>query len=253
MKSTANITIDVYVDYSWLTPSFESLLEPSLTFRSSRVVPGGSFEFQRVQKKWKLFSTNGKRLSVRTTLLSRVISELRAAGYEPNIVDRRRDGPQLHQDENYRQSLAEHDRPFANAVQAQMRGVAEAASMADIAHKTAVICRLFPKARIIIATAARRLCRHLHRHLHGLLDGNVSTFENYTWPFEGGRLLCTLAEIARTNPDQTDLVILGDALQAIVPGKAKVLSKHRLQRMYAMTPPGSSSRRCGSPARRGWP
>jgi hypothetical protein len=91
---------------------------------------------------------------------------------------------------------------------------------------------LFPAARIYIPVATRRQVARTRREFQRTLGAPVNVYEDYPWPWEGGRLVCTLQAFDRHNACDLEVVICPDACHAAVPGHFEAFGRLPFQRIY---------------------
>src|SRR5262245_27317579 len=86
----------------------------------------------------------------------------------------------------------------------------ESHSYADVVLRIAMICTVFPRARVmILLNANRRTLLKLRRDLQFAAGMPFHLVANYPWPFEAGRLVCSLGCFNWHNSD-FDLVLFPD-------------------------------------------
>jgi hypothetical protein len=128
------------------------------------------------------------------------------------------------------------DREFAEMLEREPRGLIEASKEAEVVHLVALICWLFPRARILIALNTSRLkAQEFRNRLEGAGAGPVCSNNDYAWPWEGGRLVCSLGDlnnIAKHKDSLFDVVLLPNALQAAAPRYIDTFARLNQQRVY---------------------
>jgi hypothetical protein len=168
-----------------------------------------------------------------------MVEQLTSAGFKVNIRDHRRLDPKAVPAGTVLQAAAADDRAFLCAAAREPFGLIEVRRNRDIVRLAAALCHLFPSARVMLTcNGARRLLRTLCLSLEQAGAGRVDLVRSYGWPWEGGRLLCSMVDFDRAshNPDgDFDVVIFLDALQALADGHQEALGRFRgCQRMYGL-------------------
>jgi hypothetical protein len=123
-------------------------------------------------------------------------------------------------------------RRFLETIAREPRGLIAVRKQIDVLRLSAEICRLFPAARIYLPVGTRKQVARTRRELQRILNAPVSVAEDYPWPWEGGRLVCTLNTFDRHNADDLEVVICPDASLAAVPAHYKAFGAVPHQRVY---------------------
>jgi hypothetical protein len=242
MADVGAVTVAVYNQVARVVPGeLESLLARDLTYTSCNFVPGGPLGYRRQNETVRLFRRDADgALWVPAGLAHLVVGKLEAVGLRVRI-------------EHY-YTLDERARPsalvlsaatgpdwdFLAAVACEPRGVIQARGAVEVARLVALLCRLFPDARVMIAlNGSRAKLRRLRRRLQLAGAGRVDVLGHYGWPWQGGRLLCSLAHLdaSAKSPDSAfDVVVLPEALQALAAGHTEALTRWRCSRIYGFVP-----------------
>jgi hypothetical protein len=85
---------------------------------------------------------------------------------------------------------------------------------------------------MVAGNASRKKLRQLRDQLRQAGGGNFELTGDYRWPFEGGRLVCSLSNLDMHNGHDFDLVIFLDALQVLSANHARAFARLDYQRVY---------------------
>jgi hypothetical protein len=246
MADAGEVTVEVYNQVARLVPGeVKRLLATDLTYTPTNFVPGGPLGYRRRNKPVRLFHRDAKGdLWVPAGLVPLAVRKLEEAGCRVCV--------------EYRYSLDERARPsdpvlnaargtdwdFLAAVAREPRGVVEARGAADVVRLVALLCRLFPHARVMIAlnVGLKQMLR-LRRRLQRAGAGRVDVLGYYPWPQQGGRLLCSLAHLdasGKAKHHDFDVVVLPEALQALAPEHTYALTRLPHHRVYGSVPVGAA-------------
>ncbi len=123
-------------------------------------------------------------------------------------------------------------RRFLEIIAREPRGLIEVRKQTEVLRLSALICKLFPEARIYLPVATRKQVARMRRELQRTLGTPVNVYEDYVWPWQGGRLVCTLQTFDHHNADDLEVIVCPDASQAAVPGHFEAFSRLPCQRVY---------------------
>jgi hypothetical protein len=246
MPDFGDVLVQVSNQIARLVPgAVERLLATELTYADTSFVPGGPLGYRRQSEPVRLFRRDADgALWVPTGLVPLVVGKLEAAGCCVRI-------------EHY-YTLDERARPSASVLNAatgpnwdflaaaarEPRGLAEARGAAQVAWLVALLCRLFPDARALIAlNGSRKKLLRLRRRLQRAGAGRVDLIDYYPWPLQQGRLLCSLAHLddsGKARHRDFDVVVLPEALQALSPEHSEALTRLHHHRVYGIIPVNAS-------------
>jgi hypothetical protein len=245
MADVGEVTVEVYNQAARVVPGeLESLLASDLTYTSCIFLPGGPRGFRRQNEMVRLFRRDADgAMWVPAGLAHLVVGKLEEAGccvrveHYYTLDERARPGASV------LRAATGPDWDFLAAVAAGPRGVIQARGVADVAQLVALLCRLFPDARIMIAVnGSRAKLRRLRRRLQQDGAGRVDVLAHYGWPWRDGRLLCSLADLGASGKARHrdfDVVILPEALQVLPPQHAEALLRLHHHRVYGFLPPNA--------------
>jgi hypothetical protein len=240
MEMSGGVLITVGHQLARVTPStVAGLLADQLAYTATEFRAGGPLGYERRTRRLLLVRPDDAGgLHVPTGLADAVRRRLIQAGFQVRVDDRRCFEARLTPCHEALDAAHPADRGLMRAVAQEPRMLIEARGRADMVRKAALVCRPFPAARILLAlNAGRRQLRALRR---SLLDAGVPFHgvASYPWSFEGGRLVCSLADFGRHNGVDFDLVLFADALQALGPAHDQAFARLGHQRVYAFVAPG---------------
>jgi hypothetical protein len=240
MATTDGVLITVGHQLARVTPSTAAgLLADELACTATQYSAGGPLGYQRQTRRLLLVRPDDEGgLLVPTGLVDVVRRRLIQAGFQVRVDDRRCFEARLTPCQEALDAAHPADRGLLRAVVQEPRMLIEAGGRTDLVRKMALICKLFPQARVLLAlNAGRRQLRALRRSLrdagapfHGVAD--------YPWSFEGGRLAASLADFDLHNGVDFDLVLFADALQALGPAHDEAFVRLGHQRVYGFVAPG---------------
>jgi hypothetical protein len=212
-------------------------LAPDLTYTATDVAPGGPRGYQlrgRTERLYR-YAPDGA-LLVPAGLVPLAVDRLTAAGFQVHVDNCYSLDPRARPSEQVLGDVLVPDPKFLAAVAAAPRGLIEVRGAADVVRRVAMICRLFPMARTMIATNVSRKRMHkFRRRLEVAGAGAVHTLDYYPWSWEGGRLVCRLVDLGNSvqAPDRAfDVVVLPDAIGAVAPAHQVALARLRCHRVY---------------------
>jgi hypothetical protein len=252
MTTIGDVLVEVYNPVARVAAGeVERLLAHALTYTATNFVPGGPLGYRRRNDTVRLWRRDAKGdLWVPAGLVPLVVSKLEEAGCCVRVEYRYTLDERARPSDPVLNAATGPDRDFLAAAAREPRGVVEARGAADVARLVALLCRLFPNARVMIAlNVSLKKLRRLRRRLQRAEAGRVDVLGYYRWPPEGGRLLCSLANLGDSAkaPDRAfDVVVLPEALQALAPEHTAALLRLHQHRVYGIIPVGAA---LSSPAR----
>jgi hypothetical protein len=219
----------------------EGLLAPELSFTATHFVPGGPLGYRRRNEPVRLFRRGADgALYVPAGLAPLVVAKLEAAGHRVRVELRCRLDERARPSASVLNAATGPDRDFLAAAAREPRGVVEARGVAEVARLVALLCRLFPDARVLIAlNGSRQKLLRFRRRLQQAGAGRVDALGHYGWPWEGGRLVCALADLdasGQARHRDFDVVVLPEALQALAPEHTEALLRLHRHRVYGFVP-----------------
>src|SRR5262245_30445087 len=217
MSQPKNAVIEVGHQLARIIPAnVEGLLAEGLSYTAHDVVAGGALGYRLRRVRRRLIRPDGKGgLLIPSGLVALVAERLAAAGVEVSVSDRRQFGDRLRPCAAVLRSGG-LERDLMQSLAAQPRALVEARGHADRVRRIALICRLFPTARVMVAlNASRRALQRLRRELQREAGLAFHGVQRYPWPFEGGRLVCPLHYFDIHNGEDFDLFIFVDATQVL--------------------------------------
>jgi hypothetical protein len=249
MARYGSLLIEVGHPLARITPqTVGELLADELVYVANSFTPGGELGYVRHTQWQRLVKPDGRGgLLVLTGLVGLVRERLSKAGCEVHVEDRRRFEPRLQPCLTALKADCRGDQDFLRVIAGEPRALIEACSASDRTRLMAQVCRLFPAARVMIAmNASRRKVLSLRRSLQSAGRMPFHVVAHYPWPFEGGRLVCSLESFGRHHGADFDMVILADAMQALAPSHDSAFARLTDQRVYGFVGSnltlGSSSR-----------
>ena len=225
-----------------VTPGeLESVLRAVLSFPATRFQPGGPLGYRQVPRSERAYRRNSEGvLVIPTGLLALTQQKLNEAGWQVVVQDQRRLDSWVAPSPETLNRAQGAVQAFWQTVAREPKGVFEAGSQGEVVELIASICRLFPRARVMIAlNGTRKKLQSLRRQLVRAGAGEVYLLNAYPWPWAGGRLVCQLGHLndADKSPDRLfDVVILPSALQALGAVYRGSLARLSRQRVYGFVP-----------------
>jgi hypothetical protein len=247
MAGAGEVTVAVYNQAARVVPGeLESLLARDLTYTSCNFVPGRPLGYRRQSEPVRLFRRDAEgALWVPAGLVPLVVGKLEGAGLRVRVefcyrLDERARRPSA----SVLDAATGPSRDFLAAAAREPRGLAEARGAAQVAWLVALLCRLFPDARALIAlNGSRKKLLRLRRRLQQAGAGRVDLIDYYPWPLQQGRLLCSLAHLdasGKARHRDFDVVVLPEALQALSPERSEALLRLQHHRVYGIIPVNAS-------------
>jgi hypothetical protein len=200
-----------------LDPAVPELL-PLLEYRRFDFVPGGPTGYERQQKPQHMHTTDLKGgLSFPVGLLPRMTVELQRLGYEVVVTkdlstqdesqEPEPDWPETTTDEPEERRLVE-------AVVGHRRGQVEVRDFHDMIAKAALICRLFPKAHVVLGVHTRKKARKIERALQSTLQRPVEVVAATQTPPKSRVAVSTFVCLDTCTQGRQPILLLPDAHEA---------------------------------------
>jgi hypothetical protein len=246
MTTIGDVLVEVYDQVARLKPGeVKRLLATELTCTDTHFVPGGPLGYRRRSKPVRLFRRDAKGdLWVPAGLVPLAVRKLEEAGLRVRVEFHYALDERARPSDPVLNAATGPDGDFLAAAAREPRGVILARGAADVVRLVALLCRLFPRARIMIAlNVGREQMLRLRRRLQRAGAGRVDVLGYYPWPPQGGRLLCSLAHLGasgKARHHDFDVVVLPEALQALAPEHTKALLRLPHHRVYGIIPVGAA-------------
>ena len=234
MATEDPIAIEIGHLFAWIrSTDVMPLIAPVLTYTHTTFDPSTSNVFVKKRRTYRCFEReqNGELriLAGHAALVKRVLEH---AGRSVLVQDQRQFSPKATPCMQVIEESHGSVRGFLEIVAREPRGLIEVHDQTDVLGLTARICTLFPAARIYIPVATRRQVGWTRRALQRILRAPVNVYEDYAWPWEGGRLVCTLRMFDRHHDSDLEVVICPEASHAVVPAHFRAFGGLPFQRVY---------------------
>jgi hypothetical protein len=245
MTTIGDVLVEAYNQVAVVPGELESLLARDLTYTATNFVPGGPLGYRRRNDTVRLWRRDAKGdLWVPAGLVPLMERKLEAAGLRVRVEYRYALDERARPSDPVLNAATGPDRDFLAAAAREPRGVVEARGAADVVRLVALLCRLFPHARVMVAlNVSLKKLRRLRRRLQRAGAGRVDVLGYYRWPQEGGRLLCSLQHFddsGQAKHHHFDVVVLPEALQALAPEHTYALTRLPHHRVYGFVPVGAA-------------
>jgi hypothetical protein len=242
MTDVGAVKVEVYNQLARVVPGeVEGLLARDLVYTACNFEPGGPLGYRRRNDPVRLFRRDADgALRVPAGLVPLVVGKLEAAGCCVRIEHYYTLDARARPRDAVLNAAGGPDRDFLAAVAREPRGLVEARGAVEVARLVARLCRLFPDARALVAlNSCRQKLLRLRRRLQQAGAGRVDLLSHYAWPWRGGRLVCSLADLDASGEARHrdfDIVILPEALQALSPQHTEALLRLHHHRLYGFVP-----------------
>jgi hypothetical protein len=215
------------------------LLKPLIEYTAFAFEPAGPTGHRRAEQNVQVATTDFRgRLAFPAGLLPRCQAELEANGYEVEIEDCRRFGPRFEIDDQFVAEADDVARPLLEALAHQPLGQVEVhGGITDTVEKIALVRKLFPRARLVVAAAARRQVWKYWRSLEDVLDEPVG-LRCTGHRRAGKRCWVTTHQQLGDVAAKAHILLLPDAGQAAGDVGAKAVAEAGVPRVYAFVPVG---------------
>jgi hypothetical protein len=233
------VRVEIGHQLARITPvDVEALLAEELSYTEHRFQTGGRHGYQlQSQRPLLVRRDDAGGLLIPSGLAAAAQELLTAAGWQVAVTDHRQLGPLLQPDPLVLADVHPDNQALLNAILEEPRRLLMMADPIDWFRLPSLLCKVLPRARTLLAlNASRRDLARLRGNLQQAARLPVSLFADYTWPLEGGRLLCSLQDLQMHN-GQFDMVIVLDAVQALSPAYCNAIAGLRWQRVYGLVPP----------------
>jgi hypothetical protein len=237
---SSSAVIEIGSIFAWVRPGdVAPLLTPALCYTSTLFAPNELGGFTKVRRRvchCELEAGGAFRILIgHVTLVQNILEN---AGLTVTVQDHRQFGVKATPNLQAIREARGNDRTFLEVVGRHPRGLIEVRSQADMLRFSALICKLFPMARIFIPVATRKQVVWTRRELQRTLSEPVNVVGDYSWPWEGGRLVCTLRAFPAWNADDLEVIICPEAAHAVVPGHFRAFGRLPFQRVYGFVRAG---------------
>jgi hypothetical protein len=218
-----------------------SLVASELSYMDTTFVEKGSGSFAKKQRLCHFYELEDDgAVRILVGHVGRVKAALERAGVLVSVQDRRQFRAKAAPSRQLIEAAQGDRRHFLELIAREPRGLIEVRNQIHVLWLTSWICRLFTAARIYVPVATRRQVTWTRRELERFLGAPVNVYEDYTWPWEGGRLVCTLRTFDAVNPDDVEVLIFPDATRAAVPGHFQAFASLPCQRVYGFIRSGQT-------------
>jgi hypothetical protein len=242
MKGKHTALIEVGHQLARVTPAelVADHLASQLSYTANSVRRGGPLGHRLVRRTVRLWRRDdGGNLVVPTGLANLVAEELTKAGVAVTVTDTRRFDEKAVPNAELLGVVPDEDKVVLSRVAGEPRGQLLVGSEAQTLHFVIPICRLFPRARVLVAVnGSRSRLREFRRRLAAAHGGRFDLLHHYGWPWEGGRLVGTLQDLDRHKSLDFEVVIVVDALAAVAPRHGRALIQRAGQRLYGILKQG---------------
>ena len=223
-----------------LDPAAADVLRPLLTYPTFAFEQAGPCGHRRTAAEVAMaVSDFHGRLAVPAGLLPRCVAELEAQGYEVNVADERRYGRRFEVDKELREAVNDDDQTFLEAVAREPLGQVEARGFRDAVRKAALVCKLFPKARVVAAVAAKRSLGKVWDALEKALGERVGLLCSGHERIGVRCVVCTYPHLAAAAREADVLLLLDGAAAGgdVAVGAVGGATASGLRRVYAFVAP----------------
>jgi hypothetical protein len=168
--------------------------------------------------------------------------QLRRAGYQVTVATRGDPDPLLRPCEQLLAAARGAGKEFLAGIAARPRGLIEVRSDADVVRLTGLVCRLFPRARTLVAGNAcgvMRSVKQFRRRLEKAVGGPVTTPDLCPLPGEGCCVVCGLGRLDEaTRAGCFDVAVFPVARDLAAFGHEPALVRLGRHRVYGFIPAG---------------
>lgn len=240
MPASTSALIEIGNLFAWIRPADSArLVLPALRCSNTRFVQSGSRGFAKQRQMEPFFQwENNDSLRILVGHVGRVRALLEGAGRTVILDDQRQFSVKAAPSMPVVEATRGEAQCFLEVLAREPRGLIEVPKQADVLHLTALICRLFPAARIYVPVATRKQVARTRGELQRILRTEVNVYEDYPWPWEGGRLVCTLKTFNHRNLDDVDIVVCPDASATAVLSHREAFGILPGQRVYGFVRTG---------------
>ncbi len=240
MPPSDSAVIEVGSIFAWVRPGdVVSLVASALSYLDTTFAAKRSGGFAKKQRPCRFYYLQADgALRILVGHVDRVRDVLERTGIEVTVQDHRQFPTKAAPSRQLIEAVPGDHRHFLEIIAREPRGLIEVPNQSHVLWLTAWICRLFPSARIYLPVATRTQVTWTRRKLQRFLREPVDAIDDYTWPWEGGRLVCTLGTFDRHNAEDFDIVICPDAGPAAAPGHIEAFARLPCQRVYGFVRSG---------------
>jgi hypothetical protein len=205
---------------------------PRRTFQS-----GGPTGWRESEELTVLAAVQHEGLCFAPGLLPRVLGFLEEHGYRVRMEDRRTAARGLRTDPGVLDGCAEQDRRMLRAVARELLGQIEASGPGEAERQCALICRFFPKARVVVAVATRRQAVATRRALDDLLNKSIGLAMSGVREVNDRVVVATYTGIPRRTYGNYDILLLPGGEEATGDRACDLAVEGHFKRIYAFTTP----------------
>jgi hypothetical protein len=229
-------TIRIRIDgpFASVEPGLVGLLAPRLGYVSRDYLPGSPRGWLSRTVLAKVFTveTDGHLVTF-AGMVPRIQEFLERLGYEVEILDLTPPTPRHRVDGACAAILTGEPKALARALVQNRRGLIGARGKAVI-DRLVLIIRLFAEARVWIVAARRQEARQLHHRLLRRLRRPIGLLLGGLY-YPSLRVVVTT--VGSLDPDQADVLIFADAVEATADGAIEEMAQIGDQRVYGIVDP----------------
>jgi hypothetical protein len=220
-----------------LDPPVPALKRP-LEYTVRTFEPGGPAGWRQVVETRRLWDLDFRgRLAFSAGLWPRLREVLRESGYSVDVHDLRRPGPRLRPDRALLESCDDGELQLLGAVTRNLLGQIEVRHWADAIEQSALICRLFPRARVVVAAATRRQAGKVWRALQGQLGEAVGLALAGVRRPAKRVLVATFGGVPANTAGEWDILLLPSGEEATGTRAVDLACRMAFRRIYAFVRP----------------
>jgi hypothetical protein len=237
------IRIDLYSGFSRIDPApphslVHSLLEYDATVFENAGTQGYRSRVDRLRF-WELDFR--ERLQVPTGVVPLIADRLVRAGLSVHTTDHRTYGAAFAPCVALERQVDQDDRPILAAIQREPMGQIEVHRFGDTIRWMALICQLYPAARVLMPVATKNFAGDVRWKLERSLGGRVYFQHRGRLPRNLRCMVTTFGTMNSLDPRDWDILLLPDPLGALGIASARAMSRFAYHhgRVYAFVPPSS--------------
>ncbi len=217
------------------------VLARRLSYEANRFTGGGPFGHQRGRSTKHVFGRIGRNVYFLPAFaVDAVVTDLRGRGYQVRVTTDESVwlGDRREVDWRVLCEVRPGERRLVAALAGCHSGLLEATRSAEVARAVELLCRLHPRARVLVAAARKSEVRELYGLLKPRLGTEVATARNWEWGGANRCLVSTYWVPDVANPADWDVVVFADALQVAAPSHVPSLTRLRNKRLFGFVVPG---------------
>jgi hypothetical protein len=251
-RQQPSVAITLDCGQATIGQEYGPLIKPLLTWRSFSFRTGGEFGVKVAKNFAGLYGEDGRGgLRFPAAFVRAAKRELERAGLRVEVQDRSEIPPNAQPDGSVLADASGWERTLMTLLASQRRGVVEYRSEAELVDGVLCACRLFSKARTLLAAKNRDQVRLLYTHLKKQFGSGVHSHRTWSLDRPVQRLIGTLETLKGFNPDDWDLVILPAAVEALTPAHRDALWRARFKAVFGFVRRGTRLNRAMSLCLRG--